>query len=96
MLLAPQEVYFYDRNWVFVGTKAGLLQEISKVTGIELYALQGGDLQRLTVARRMSWMADRKTTRTEDMAYCLLGIFAISMPLLYVSARGLFILLPNK
>ncbi|KAF2772929.1 hypothetical protein EJ03DRAFT_149688 [Teratosphaeria nubilosa] len=31
----------------------------------------------------MSWMAGRKTTRSEDTAYCLLGIFGINMPLLY-------------
>jgi hypothetical protein len=31
----------------------------------------------------MTWVSRRKTTRTEDLAYCLLGIFDISMPLLY-------------
>lgn len=31
----------------------------------------------------MSWAASRKTTREEDTAYCLLGIFDIHMPLLY-------------
>ena len=31
----------------------------------------------------MSWASWRKTTRPEDEAYCLLGIFGINMPLLY-------------
>lgn len=31
----------------------------------------------------MSWMAGRQTTRKEDEAYCLLGVFNINMPLLY-------------
>jgi len=31
----------------------------------------------------MSWAADRETTRPEDMAYCLLGLFDVTMPLLY-------------
>ncbi|KAI5857478.1 hypothetical protein GGS23DRAFT_587605 [Durotheca rogersii] len=31
----------------------------------------------------MSWAADRKTSREEDIAYCLLGIFDINMPLVY-------------
>ncbi|KAH8195177.1 hypothetical protein TruAng_010656 [Truncatella angustata] len=31
----------------------------------------------------MSWAANRVTTRPEDMAYCLLGIFDIHMPLIY-------------
>lgn len=36
-----------------------------------------------SVAQRMSWAANRVTTRVEDMAYCLLGIFDVNMPLLY-------------
>jgi len=31
----------------------------------------------------MSWTTNRKTTRKEDRAYCLLGIFGIYMPLIY-------------
>jgi hypothetical protein len=31
----------------------------------------------------MSWAAKRETTRKEDIAYCLLGIFRISMPIIY-------------
>jgi hypothetical protein len=31
----------------------------------------------------MSWVANRATTREEDMAYCLMGLFDISMPILY-------------
>jgi hypothetical protein len=35
------------------------------------------------VAEKMSWASGRRTTRTEDMAYCLMGIFDVNMPLLY-------------
>lgn len=35
------------------------------------------------VAERMSWASNRKTTREEDRAYCLLGIFDVNIPLLY-------------
>jgi hypothetical protein len=38
----------------------------------------------------MSWMAGRKTTREEDIAYCLLGIFDINMPLLYGEGSNAF------
>jgi hypothetical protein len=34
-------------------------------------------------AVRMSWASRRETTRNEDAAYCLLGIFQVNMPLLY-------------
>ena len=36
-----------------------------------------------SAAQRLSWAAKRKTTRVEDLAYCLLGLFDIQMPLLY-------------
>jgi len=32
----------------------------------------------------MSWASRRKTTRLEDIAYCLLGLFDVNMPLIYV------------
>ncbi|KAE9375134.1 HET-domain-containing protein [Stipitochalara longipes BDJ] len=82
-LLAPSRIKFFDCNWSDIGNKADYMKEISEITGIDLYALAGGDLQNLSVARRMSWAASRQTTRLEDIAYCLLGIFQISMPLLY-------------
>ena len=31
----------------------------------------------------MSWAAHRETSRKEDEAYCLLGLFEVNMPLLY-------------
>lgn len=40
-------------------------------------------LKTASIAERMSWAAARQTTREEDIAYCLLGIFDINMPLLY-------------
>ena len=38
----------------------------------------------------MSWAANRGTTRVEDEAYCLLGLFGISMPTLYGEGRKAF------
>jgi hypothetical protein len=35
------------------------------------------------VATRLSWAANRQTTREEDTAYCLFGIFDVNLPLLY-------------
>ncbi|KAL6820861.1 heterokaryon incompatibility domain-containing protein [Trichoderma sp. SZMC 28015] len=82
-LIAPNTIHFYSAKWAFLGTKADHIDGLSNVTGIDQYALGGGDLSKISVARRMSWMANRRTTRTEDMVYCLLGIFGITMPLLY-------------
>ncbi|KAI4085923.1 MAG: hypothetical protein LQ348_000961 [Seirophora lacunosa] len=43
-----------------------------------------------SIATRMSWVSRRQTSRTEDMAYCLLGIFDVNMPLLYGEGRKAF------
>jgi hypothetical protein len=38
----------------------------------------------------MKWASKRKTTRVEDVAYCLLGIFDVNMPLLYGEGNKAF------
>jgi len=40
-------------------------------------------LDLFSVATRMSWASGRQTTRVEDQAYCLMGLFDVNMPLLY-------------
>jgi hypothetical protein len=40
-------------------------------------------LNRFSVAQKMKWASQRNTTREEDIAYCLMGLFDINMPLLY-------------
>lgn len=83
-LLAPQSTEFYDRNQKFIGTKVSLEEHLSRITGIEPHYLRNPDLvQRACVAERMYWAAQRETTRLEDTAYCLLGLFNVNMPLLY-------------
>lgn len=95
-LLAPLRVQFFDQHWKYIGRKEDHLQILSNITNIDLYALNGGDPQRLSIARRMSWAANRQTTRAEDMAYCLLGIFNINMPLLYGEGSKAFIRLQEE
>jgi len=40
---------------------------------------------------KMSWASKRETSRTEDIAYCLMGIFDINMPLLYGEGKKAFL-----
>ncbi len=86
-LLAPRCVEFFSKDRDFVGDKVSLERIICKVTRISREALQGRPLADFTVAERLLWMERRKTTRQEDMAYSLLGIFDISMPLIYGEGR---------
>ncbi|ETI22281.1 hypothetical protein G647_06354 [Cladophialophora carrionii CBS 160.54] len=83
-LIAPMHVVFFDRDWIEIGTKASLLEDLVEITGIPPEALMDPLSIRFScVAERMSWAAKRRTTRVEDMAYSLLGIFGVNMPLLY-------------
>ncbi|KAM6521734.1 hypothetical protein FALCPG4_011440 [Fusarium falciforme] len=96
-LLAPREVEFYAENWTELGTKWSLQQFISDITSIPAAVLlQQKQLGEFTVAERMSWASKRDTTREEDMAYCLLGIFDINIPLLYGEGRRAFLRLQEE
>jgi hypothetical protein len=44
----------------------------------------------------MSWAAERHTSRGEDMAYCLMGLFEVNMPLLYGEGKAAFIRLQEE
>jgi hypothetical protein len=113
-LLAPDEVVFFDHEWVQIGTSSSrwydratsgilsrddglpilhrkriLRKDILAVTGI-----QQEDFQYplgASVAKRMAWASKRKTTRQEDMAYCLMGLFDVNMPLLFGEGKKAFL-----
>lgn len=82
-LIAPPSVYFFSKEGELLGNKKSLEQHICAITGIPAKALQGGPLSDFSVTERMLWTASRETTRQEDMAYSLLGIFDVNMPLIY-------------
>ncbi|KAF4976302.1 hypothetical protein FZEAL_7018 [Fusarium zealandicum] len=91
-LIAPSKVIFYGQDWRRLGDRVELKQDIYDITGIPKDLLDSkqqtaesrtGQIQQLSVAEKMNWAAGRETTRSEDVAYCLLGIFDINMPLLY-------------
>jgi hypothetical protein len=48
-----------------------------------MFVLEGADPSMCNAAEKMSWAARRQTSRIEDTAYCLMGLFNINMPLLY-------------
>ncbi|KAJ4157456.1 hypothetical protein NW754_009099 [Fusarium falciforme] len=96
-LIAPSSMIFLSQTWEELGTKATLDQVISERTRIPKAILSGDqDLEAASVAQRMSWAADRRTTRREDLAYCLMGIFSINMPLLYGEGERAFIRLQEE
>lgn len=88
-LLAPVSVEFFTKDGRWLGDKRSLEQQIHEITGIAVPALQGSvALPKFDVEERFKWADTRKTTREEDWAYCLLGIFGIFMPLLYGEGKA--------
>ncbi|KAI1638327.1 heterokaryon incompatibility protein-domain-containing protein [Biscogniauxia mediterranea] len=96
-LIAPREVQFFDSQWTFIETRSSMAPLLESITQIRPLTSQrcnlfqrdpfGGSSRTLldsySVCNRMSWTSQRVTTRTEDIAYCLMGIFDVHMPLLY-------------
>jgi len=78
-LLAPEDLVFFTSSWTKIGTKAELKNTISTITGIPPQHLHRPHLRDATISCRMSWVSNRVTTRHEDIAYCMLGIFNINM-----------------
>ncbi|PIL27106.1 hypothetical protein GSI_10246 [Ganoderma sinense ZZ0214-1] len=96
-LIAPSFVVFLSNTWEILGSKAGLadlLEEITRVPDAVLRLDKKPSAH--CVAARMSWAADRETTRPEDEAYCLMGIFGIFMPPLYGEGRNAFLRLQEE
>lgn len=95
-LIASRNVEFYDQEWNFVGTKSDLEDILSRITNIDSSVLRDSSrLREVPVGRRMSWASMRQTTRKEDVAYCLLGIFDINMPMLYGEGAKAFLRLQD-
>jgi hypothetical protein len=98
-LLAPPKLVFLFTDWSVISTRDALAEEVSRITGIDRSFMRHrfvetridnrsanslrARLDSASIAQRMSWASRRQTTRVEDIAYCLLGIFGINMPLLY-------------
>ncbi|KAH9203839.1 hypothetical protein DL95DRAFT_276290, partial [Leptodontidium sp. 2 PMI_412] len=82
-LLAPRSVEFFSRKGNRIGNKRTLEQQIHEFTGIPATAFREYPLSQFDVDERLSWAKSRQTTRGEDKAYSLFGIFDVQMPLLY-------------
>ncbi|KAF2186629.1 HET domain protein [Zopfia rhizophila CBS 207.26] len=95
-LIAPSNVEFYNSTWHKLGTKENLKDTISAITGIDIEVLRGVDPENFSIAKRMSWAFKRTTTKVEDVAYSLLGLFGVNMPMLYGEGERAFIRLQEE
>ncbi|KAI0486705.1 heterokaryon incompatibility protein-domain-containing protein [Xylaria cf. heliscus] len=98
-LIAPDNLWFYNKDWYCIGDRFSMAKELSVITRINTVVLRHGHgldpvhwedghwNPTLTGGRCAS---RRETAREEDMAYCLMGLFDINMPLLYGERENAF------
>jgi len=82
-LVAPRRVDFFAADWTPLGSRKDLAATIEQVTRIPYGTASRIVPAAFSVATRMAWGACRETTRPEDAAYCMMGLFGVNMPLLY-------------
>ena len=86
-LLAPRSVELFSRENCRLGDKQSLEQQIHNITGMPTLALRRSMLSQFSTSEKFDWAKNRLTTREEDWAYSLLGIFEISMSVIYGEGR---------
>ncbi|KAF7189026.1 Vegetative incompatibility protein HET-E-1, partial [Pseudocercospora fuligena] len=99
-LLAPQTVVFLDKGWNVLGHKGpfpahptphNLNEYVSVTARVPEDVLRDYECSKaLSAEERVGWVLDSVTTRIEDRAYCLLGIFDIHMPMIYGEGKRAF------
>jgi hypothetical protein len=100
-LLAPKVIKFFSKSWRPLTAKpndkipdaelgVALWKSISEITGIPDVELLNFEPGIINVRERMVWVSRRQTTRIEDMAYCLIGIFNIPLSIAYGEGQMAF------
>jgi hypothetical protein len=100
-LLAPKVIKFFSQSWRPLTAKRNdkisdaelgisFWKVISEITGIPEIQLLNFEPGTINVRERMVWASKRQTTRIEDMAYCLIGIFNIPLSIAYGEGQMAF------
>lgn len=96
-LLAPKKMQLYGAGFASISDRSSLADRISRATSIPADIIRGHQSYKTcSIAQRMSWPSKRRTTRTEDVAYCLLDLCEVNMPLLYGEGRNAFLRLQEE
>ncbi|KAH9910694.1 heterokaryon incompatibility protein-domain-containing protein, partial [Epithele typhae] len=90
-LIASRMLVFYDAEWICLGTKYELADRLERTTRVSAAVLRfERPFTDVSIATRISWAARRDTTRPEDAAYSIFGLFGVNMPTLYGEGRHAF------
>ncbi|KAF8433704.1 hypothetical protein L210DRAFT_545886 [Boletus edulis BED1] len=95
-LLAPRAMKFYGKDWVPLTSSINdkqdvcMLDALSRATGIPHRDLRSFRPGTRDVHQKMMWASNRTTTRVEDIAYSLIGIFDVSLTIAYGEGHRAF------
>ncbi|EGN92307.1 hypothetical protein SERLA73DRAFT_147444, partial [Serpula lacrymans var. lacrymans S7.3] len=95
-LLAPQRLKFFVKGWKPLTDNFNdkrddeVLQVLRAVTGIPVDDLENFEPSTDRIREKLNWASKRKTTRVEDMAYCLIGILDVSLSISYGEGQRAF------
>ncbi|KAG1875820.1 hypothetical protein F4604DRAFT_1581727, partial [Suillus subluteus] len=99
-LIAPLQIKFYGANWkpLIQGSTNDrnnrdskvIMEKISTLTDIHMDDLESFTPGIDRVPEKMLWASRRRTTRIEDRAYSLVGIFDISIMIVYGEGKRAF------
>ncbi|KAG2362389.1 hypothetical protein BDR07DRAFT_1333300 [Suillus spraguei] len=100
-LLAPRFIRFYKQDWQPLidsckNHKVELLTILHDITRVDIEVLKAFQPGVDNVKKRLSWVGARTTKKIEDIAYCLMGIFGIHMPVMYGEKHNAFVRLQKE
>ncbi|KAK3343153.1 heterokaryon incompatibility protein-domain-containing protein [Neurospora tetraspora] len=93
-LLAPDVLEFLYEDWTPIASREDMASEMQKGTGITSDHL--ANFRMCSLATKLSWAANRETTRVEDRSYSLLGLLGVHMPLIYGEGENAFVRLQHE
>ncbi|EIW81377.1 hypothetical protein CONPUDRAFT_20846, partial [Coniophora puteana RWD-64-598 SS2] len=97
-LLGPDRLKLYGSNWgeLFPDVEndkapgSHSLKRLSEITHIPAEDIAHFKPGTDRISEKMMWAARRRTTRAEDVAYSLIGIFDVSIPIIYGEGERAF------
>ncbi|KAG0694178.1 hypothetical protein DFH29DRAFT_336313 [Suillus ampliporus] len=89
--LAPNVIRFYQQDWSLYldddspnhKESPKIMDELEEATGIEARALVAFQPGMRDAREKLQWASTRVTTRPEDIAYSLFGMFGVRLPIHY-------------
>ncbi|KIK34863.1 hypothetical protein CY34DRAFT_812605 [Suillus luteus UH-Slu-Lm8-n1] len=89
--IAPKIILFYQNNWTLYlddrtpnhKESVEIVQELKNATGIDRSAVVAFRPSMHGAREKLHWASTRVTTRQEDIAYSLFGIFGVRLPVDY-------------